>query len=341
MFGCRKIRGLIAESVYQDLVDPDRVKLERHTTTCPACREEAHALSAMVQRIPQVDVPLEKDLVPLLRARLREETASTAAPAGMGLRYAGALSFVLLAAFLGYAFLSGEPQNTPPVEVAKVSPLQPTLDAAVEMLVSNNFTGAYLALDKGLVDYPEDSLTGDARRMQADLAFSELRWYREALGAYETLRSQHWESFKDDRESKERLDLLAQARGADGAFRSLHALDEARLTGSFDGLEDVVSAYPTTFVASLAAKEMAILSVESEQPGNERVTDVFAMEAALDRCSHPSAIAQLQMELGSLLAVEAVDPARARALFQKVALSEIPELARLARISLSKLEEVD
>jgi hypothetical protein len=177
--------------------------------------------------------------------------------------------------------------------------------------------------------------------MQADLAFSKLRWYPEALDAYEALRAKHWESFKDDRESKERLDLLAQARGADSAFTSLHALDVARRDGSFERLETVVSGYPTTFVASLAAKEMAILSVELEQSSNEDVTDIFAMEKALDRCTHPAAIAQLKMELGSLLVIEANDPARARALFQEVAQSDNKKLAQFARASLSELNATD
>lgn len=341
MFKCRKVRGLIAESVYQELAETDRATLERHTATCGSCREEAHALSAMVERIPQSEVLLEQDLVPVLRARLREEAAQVVSPARWGLRYAGALACVLLAVVLGYVVVGGGPGvvDNEPLIVVTASPLERTLETAWDLAESNDFSGAYMALNQGLTDYSGDPLAGTAQRMQADLAFSKLRWYREALADYEALKRGHFASFKDDQESKERLDLLTQARGVDGAFASLHRLDEARRSESFDSYEDVVGDYPATFVASLAAKEMAVLAVHSEQAGNQTVTPVFAMETALARCSHPSAVAQLKMELGNLLAGEANDPTRARAVYQEVAQGDNEELAQLARISLSELED--
>ena len=73
MFSCRRVQGLIAESLYEDLQESDRALLERHLDSCEACRKEAETLGWLIERIPANPVLLDRDLLPGVRRRLAEE----------------------------------------------------------------------------------------------------------------------------------------------------------------------------------------------------------------------------------------------------------------------------
>lgn len=342
MLGCRKVRGLIAESLYEDLNPADRRVLEGHLARCPGCAEEAKAFGLLVSSIPAERAELDRDLVAALRGRL-DEGAPLGSRGGFRLAFAGLAAGVLGVVLTGYVAMVNLSAEPGPARVAVgdapealASPLQAGLEAGERLIAAGDFSKAYLVLSSAIEADPEDKDAGLAQLRLADLAFRELRWYPEAFDAYDVLRYRYGGVFRSETDNVTRLNLLDEARGTDGSFASLHALDAARLSEGFEDFERVVSGFPATYVASVAAADMARLSAD-RGPGAQGA-EADAMQAALEQCSDPVAIAQLKVELGHILRREEKGLTRAKALFEEVVESGHTVLARLARESLVELD---
>ena len=135
---------------------------------------------------------------------------------------------------------------------------------------------------------------------------------------------------------------LAEARKNN--YAGLEALDAAMRSASdpFQKLEQVIAIHPGTYVASVAAEEMARLVVEERRDLGEPIVAaslrLFAMETARQRCTNPVAVSQLDIEAGHICRDELGDFDKARTLYQEVAASGPTVLALAAQEALSALE---
>ena len=342
---CRKVRGLIAASVYGDLAQGEQVELEGHLASCPACRAQAAALERMTAAIPIEAPRLAEDLFPAIQRRLRETQAESAArQVWMPWRYAVPAGVcVALLVFISYVAVNRpalQDLETPSSEVAladELSPVQCALDEADRLAQQHDYTTAYRALKQAVDEYPDDASVAEAQLRRADIAFSVLKWYPEAYDDYEAIADRYPAVFASSAESIHRRDLLAEAREHD--YASLHALDAARRDGDnrFAQLEGVIGRYPGTFVASAAAEDMARVVAgmdTAKEGGPERLA---AMERARDKCTNAIAKRQLDLEVGHIYDREMNDPAKARECYDQVVKSDNSVLARLARQSLAEL----
>ena len=341
MWQCRKVRGLIAASVYDDLNDQERTLLDGHLASCAACRAEAEALENLAARIPDPNPRLDVDLVPILRRRLAET--------GMGpprrvWRYAltAAASIVVIAAISygvsGYLTIQDRAQPLVATSGASsTSPMGGALNEAARLAAGRDYPGAYRLLRQAVNATPDDPLAADAQERCAAIAFAELRWYPEAYTAYSSLAQRYPAAYPARPESIERLELLAEARAND--YAALYALDAARrgMGDQFAEYERVIARYPATFVAHLAASDMAGLVARDAPAAEAGHGGLAAMEYARERCTDPVAVAQLKVEVGHIYWKEMNNPEKARDLYNEVAASGNTVLARLAKDSLANL----
>jgi len=353
---CRKMRGLIAASVYGDLTRDEQLTLDGHLTSCPACRNESAAFVRMASAIPVKAAELDRDLVSAVRRRLREpETGRSvriawrfAAPLGVAAALFVIISYVAMTHYSHQGDLrrqadaSGDKGLQPLVQPVvlqadDVSPVQCALTEADRLARYHDYTNAYRALKQSVDESPDDPLAGDAQLRRADIAFSLLRWYPEACEDYELLADRYPAVFVNSVESIRRRDLLAEARERD--YASLHALDAALRSSDnqFAQLERVIGRYPGTFVASSAAEDMARLVAGEDAAAGEASARLAAMERARDRCTNVIAKRQLNLEVGHIYQREMNDPAKAVECYNEVIENDNAVLAQLAKQSLAEL----
>lgn len=344
---CRKMRGLLAASVYGDLTDDERRTLEGHLASCPACRNEAAGLARVSAAIPIRTPKLDRDLMPALRRSIREEK-----PQGIRIsfpwRFAAplaAVASIVLISYVGLLGFGGRGVRSMPVAALQPrvdaspvedSPVQCALTEADRLAGFHDYTGAYRTLKQAVDEHPDSPLAADAQLRRADIAFNALKWYPEAYDDYELLADRYPSHFANSAECIRRRDLLAEARDRD--FASLHALDAAQRSSDsqFAQLETLIGRYPGTFVASAAANEMARLASgdNSAVDGSGRLA---AMERARDHCTSVVAKRQLDLEVGRIYQRDINDPDKARACFNQIISNDNTALAQLARQSLSEL----
>lgn len=344
MFGQDRIRGLMAQAVYEELEPADRDALNSALANSESLRAEAQALGLLVERIPQETPEFTGDLLPAVRAGILEESAAFSLKKVHRIAAFAALALVLSG--VGYVIAMRPPVAQAP-SVAKSpasSELQSPLDMAIlqaeSLILERQYQKAYVTLSRALEADDQDPRTGETRQLMADLAYSELKWYPEAYANYEALRVRHRAEFQAKLEKNLlQINLLEEARGRDGSYASLLALDRARRDESISDLEELLANYPATYVASLAAEEMAALSAHLDGLQQGGVDwQVAAMESALARTTNPVARDQLKIEIGHLVSREMEDAERARALYEEVAESGITAVAELAQNSLERLE---
>jgi len=355
---CRNVRGLIAASLYDDLTEAERTLLDGHLASCAACRAELDTLRKLTDCMADSVPPLDCDLLPAVRRRMAqletEEDGGGRKRMGRGLPFIlHPSSFILPRWRLGFAaaaclaviaFVSysvyGPSISNPKSQISnlksQISPTATALDQAALLAKNRDFTGAFRLLKQAVQTHPDDPMAAEAQLRYADIAFSELHWYPEAHDAYNTLWKNYFSVFSASPESQDRFDLLDQCRDKD--YAPLYALDAARrgTDDQFAQLEKVVARYPATFVAHLAANDMAQLAAEAALPAAD--TRVLAMERARDRCTDPVAVAQLKVELGQIYWKELNNPGKARDFFHEVAQSDNVVLAQLAKDALAGLK---
>ena len=342
---CRQIRGLLAAAVYDDLGPGERLALDGHLASCPACRIEAESLKTFTTRIPISQPQLDMELLPGVRRKLRVVPAARRRPVW---RYAMVASFCIVIMAVGIGFILQQSSiQVPRVPEAKAandpdpSPIYRAIQEAAILADNRDYTKAYTVLKQVVEENADDPAAGEAQLKRADLAFSMLHWYPEACEDYESLAQYYPAVFRSSPEGIARLDVLAEARKHD--FASLYALDAARrgTVNAFAQLERVVARYPATFVASAAAEDMAhLVAREAGVPEGEN-PHLAAMACARDRCADVTAKEQLQLEVAHIYRRELKDPAKARELYTEVSSTENTVLAQLARKSLAELEASD
>lgn len=343
MFGRNRIRGLMAQAIYEELEPVERKELDRALDRSPKLRTEAEALGLLSERIPSEEVTLDRDLGPSIMAQLQDPLPQSnprtlhlvTSIAALGLVLSGVLYMIIAKPPIAQAPQIAE---APTALQEDASALQVMIARAESMMRGRNFSKAYVTLAESLDAVEADPLSGAARQLMADLAYEELQWYPEAYANYNALRLNDNEEFQLQPDNLMRLNLLDESRVRDINYSSLHALDAARLHESFEDMEGVLARYPTTYVASLAAEEMARLSLDREDANSSSNWRLAGMEAALGNVSDPVARDQLKIEIGHLAYRELNDPDRARALYEEVAQGGHTLLADLARSSLEGLK---
>ncbi|MDX9973605.1 MAG: zf-HC2 domain-containing protein [FCB group bacterium] len=337
MMGCRKIRGLIAASAYEELAEAERRALDRHLAACEACRAESEMLARVAAKIPKGTPELGIDLGPRLRARLAEEREARTAPRwGWGKLYAyGAVAAVVA---LLFAFQAGLVQ-VGPNGVSVASGLSKDIDEARTLLAAHDYSGAYELLSRGVVEHPEAAGAADAQMMLANLAF-ERRWYDRADQAYQALMTRYSDAVQlvpaaDRAVILERWNMLDEGRKTKYAL--LQELDRARSDGGFEAYENVVAQAPTSYAAQTAVREMVAMA---GAPGSPQDV-VTAMQSVRAQCRNPIAVAKLDLEIGLTAWRDLRDVGLARDSLRKVESGGEPVLAQRAREALSEIAAVN
>jgi len=322
--------------VYNDLDGEERARLEAHMAACSACRAEADSLKRVVALTPAAAPELERDLLPVLRARLAEARAAKSAVAW---RWAAVAACALLAGLVAYsvAVRTPEPMST----VAEASPLDEVLDECARLMDARDYGQVASLLARAIEEHPRAPRAAEAQLLQAKVAFENLQWYPEACAAYQALAERYPGQFQASPESIRRRDVLVEAARDD--FEPLYALDTAKQAGdeAFARLEAVVARYPGTFVASLAADNMAELACPDRETSEGRNHRLVAMTEARARCTDPVAMVQLTLEMGHICWEELSDFQQARAFYTEAADNDHTVLAQreLAQDSLRNLPQ--
>jgi hypothetical protein len=343
MLGCRRIRGLIAASAYEELDAADRRAFERHVAVCTACRVEAADFARVVAKIPRTTLDPGIDLVPRLRARLAEERATYRPPVRRwNLVYAGgALAAVLVCALAiqaGWLPLKPQSQGT---LTASSSVMARTVEEAKGLLAAHNYNGAYDLLSKGVAQHAADPAAASAQMMLADLAF-ERHWYDRADEAYKTLMTRYSDAVQtvpaaERARIMDRWNMLDEGRKT--RYALLQELDRAGMMtdGAFEKYEGVVAQAPDSYVARQAVRNMVALAAGNTPAGSPQDV-VTAMQNARTRCKHPIAVAKLDLEIGLTAWHDLKDLNLAQDALRKVGKSSEPVLAQRAREALAEIQ---
>ena len=294
MLSCWRLRGTLAAAVYGETTPDEQRRLNAHLEACPRCRERQSAFVALTGALGVSHAELDRDLSPMIMRTVAEMRKGRRTQ-NVGLAWAGMAVAVTALVVFAMPYLRVQHESVPVVARAAIvtlSPVEQAMDQAGEMADKRDFASAYRILDRAVNTHPDDSAVAEAKCRGADIAFAELHWYAEARDDYEELAKQFPARFRDDPNAVARRDLLAEAQEQD--FAALYALDAARRhsADAFAQLEQVVGRYPGTFVASLAARDMAELSLA----GAATPDRVKGFMAARDRCKDPVARAQLSMD---------------------------------------------
>lgn len=337
MKGCRQSKGLIAESLYQTLGSEDQIFLDNHVRVCVTCKDDLESLGELVSAIPAEKVALTYDLTPTIIAR----TMSAArAPRQFPLLWTGlgAVAALLIALATPFSPLRlFEDQGIRLETPAPTTPIQLALNRSGALATEGNFTGAYLVLNETYDNHTEDEASIELLQSMADLAYTDLKWYPEAYDVLLLIRNQHYDAFRNDEQSIFRLNLLDEARGPANRFRALLALDQARSADSFEDYEQVIQKFPATYTASVAAAEMAQTLAIDQQDDSAPTNLIQVMASAIEQCTNPIAVSQLQLELAHLYRSQPDKTSEARALYEEVTESDSLLLASRARQSLMLL----
>lgn len=342
IWDCRKARGLAAQAIYEPLSEADLQALEAHTAKCAACRAEVAAISAFARRMEPGRAELDFDLLPRVRARL----ADSVPPKSVRIRWqlaSAVMACLVVFSLIGVQAFLYEAQPQAGSSMAATSPasaLAPVLDEVARRLEQRQYSAAFMMLQQAVEAHPEDPRAGEAEAQLADIAWTHLKWYPEAHTAYERLVADHPSVYSASPVSIERRNLLAEAKRFN--YWPLNELDAARnsTSGALAQFERVMARYPGTYVASLAAREMAdslSTALTTPEGANPRV---LAMQTARERCTDPIAGTQLDLELGHLCR-EMNDPDRARDFYTRAAEGGNGAVAELARNSLAGLAVAD
>jgi tetratricopeptide (TPR) repeat protein len=346
MFGRRKFEALMAEALHGGLSDKDTGRLESHLARKPEARTEYETLREFIISIPKDPVEPPMDLLPGVRARLdayRPSRWRRAAPAGIGVAIA--------AASIAVALIPYSSPEAPPVQTSSIMGHLAEADA---LAYQKKYATAAEVLRTAVAASPSDPmavraqvrLAEMANRQQAlaDRRFETPGRYAAAYEAYRTLQRSFPKTFASNAQNVQRLDLLDEARHV--RYASLERLDAARRkrTGVVEALEEVIAAYPSapgssapSLVASLAAEEMVNHLAQDADIADSPAPKLKALETARAQCSHPLALAQIEVAIGRYHLEDRGDPTAARRWAEQALERPDPMAVALAQDFLAQL----
>jgi len=329
----------LAQALYEDLEDEEKQAFHNALAESPDLQAEFRALRELVDSVPMQSPTPEQSLWPGVSERLERPRRVVPLLPRWGL---AAAAFVLVGIGVLYWIAVHPPAAVAPgIEVAE-EPSEPTIESdalapvmreAAALAETRRYPEAYTLLAEAATEAQGDPAAAHVVQAMADLAFEELQWYPEAFMGYDALRRDYVAQFEAESHNFLRLNMLDEARDADGDYPALHELDAARRRRDFGAYERVVARYPATYVASVAANEMAALAgVEANDPAGR----VRAMELAAARSTNPVAKAQLRLETAHRIRDDLQHSDRARSMYEQIANSGITRIAEAAQ---SELDE--
>jgi hypothetical protein len=334
----------MVEALYDDLDAEEREAFEHALASSPKDREEYEALKRLVAEIPDESPGLPRTIWPDVAERL--ESRRIGFPILPHWAVAAAAFIVVGGGVLYWIAMYSPAAVAPGVEVAAgpQSPGElddrygPVLLDAAELAESRRYAEAYTLLAEAVADVKSDPAAAPVVQAMADLAFDQLQWYPEAFAGYDALRRDHVPQFEAVEHNFLRLNMLDEARDADGDYPALHELDAARRRNEFGDYERLVARYPATYVASIAADDMAALVQAREDLADDSKGRVRAMRLAAMQATNPVAKAQLQLEAAHRIRTDLQDTDRAREMYENLANSGITRVAEAAQAELEEWE---
>lgn len=338
----RKLEGLLAASLYESLPENERNELGRALERSADLRRDAETLRRLSDSIPTDAPTLDVDLVPLLHARLAHMPQPERGKTRFVLATACIAFMVVVAATVfrsDYADPAAPAPGSSSVAGGPPSLLSQAIREADRCIAENQPGRAYEILVAGVKAQPGDPQIQDAQLRLADLAF-ELARYEEALAAYDKLVAIYYRSGGAEPAQHrvvQRRELLAEAARDD--FRPLDAIAIAMRgrDDAIEGLEQVITDNPGTFVADLAAESMGYALMEEIQADDVQTAYLLGMESARTRCESPEAIALLDLKIGDLYRDDFRDFTAAEQYYRKAESSEAPVVAKRATDALGSL----
>jgi len=328
MSNCRNVQGAMAAALYEALGPDEQHALETHLQSCSACRSEFEELQVLTAMVPADPVSFEGNLLPAVRASLREAPLRQRRWAwSMFALVFSPLVFVL--GLFSYFNVVSIQEITPVAEAP--SPADQVLDEVGALIAADDVPAAMAALVQARDHADSVEQAGRYELEMANLEFDSFRSYADAYDRYNRVRSQYGTTWTQSEPwVKVRYDLLFEAREA--GFEALYQIDSARSQGEtgMPILEQVMARYPGRFVAREALSTMVAL-VDGE--------GVDALENVKSQCTNPVAVAQLDVHLGERYWAERLNPELGRQLLQGVAGSAYEVPAKMAKDTLARLEQ--
>lgn len=340
----KKIKALIAQSLYEELSVADRRALEVALNEDESLCREAEALQALKDAIPVEPVQFEGDLRPAVMDAIHRPDGRSRRAFHIPHAVLVAAAFVLVAGGVIYWIAAHPPAAVAPglAQQDGGETPEPALAAAMDradrLAGDREYARAYAVLAEAVARSPRDERAAAAYQRMADLAFEELQWYAEAFDGYDTLRRRYAARFRNEPENFLRLNVLDETRGPAGDYAALRELDAAVREGTFGALESVVARHPATYVGSMAADRLAQHVAEEQGFAPEGEQKLRAMRMAQRQSRNPVVKTQLKLESAHLMQTQLGNDSGARKIYEEVANGSITVLAKLAEKRLAELE---
>jgi len=339
MLGHREdFEALAAAVCYEPLTAEEQARFDAYCAKHPDWQAEAEELLVFSRSIPVPEAEYQGNLLPVVRAELAAGSRWK-----WWLRQAwvplGAVCFIAVLAAYG-AWGPGEldgyaaPEAVAADEGGQVAAILARVDEAYE---NRDFGEALLLLEGAVESFAGDPQIGTAQARLADLYFAGLQRYDAAYASYERLRREHPAVWNDHPEAIRRFNLLTETRSRD--FEALHALDAAAENPTpFEEYERVIAQNPNSLVAMEAINRMrdSVGALASRDDGG--AIEVASLELVRKHCTHPAAIAQVNLALGDGYLRHLDDREAARRLFAETAAQGQGELAAAANEALARLD---
>lgn len=319
--------ALLAKALYDELDGDERGRVDALLAQDVELAEEFAAMRGMVERIPAERPDYLPDLSRSVMASL-DKRRHTWWPMA-------AAAALVLSVVVGLGVVRNTPVDAPaPVVASEVEQLFASVEAQREI---RDYASAYRLLEGRLADLSPDEQAQAVQRM-AEVAYEDLQWYPEAMKRYRELRTEYFAAFQADHDNIYRLSVLEESAGTNQDFAPLVALASASESESLPELEQVMTRYPGSVVAKLAAAEASRVAAKGYGLDGTATSRLAALERALDESKHPVVRAHLQLAAADLAHDELSDEERARPLYLAVLRSGVPGLETQARTALAALD---
>ena len=338
----RKMRGVLAASLYEPPEADEKARLDRALAGDAAFRAEADELR-LVRGAVRLEAPeFTGDLSGIVRRRLEEQRAVPVRnpwlrhPAASVAFASLVVAVVALTPLLRDGSGKDGAARQPESVITAAAPAAIPLSEACNLIEAHDPAGARRLLDGALAAHPDDPMAGDAQALLADIEFSQFQRYPEAFAAYDHLRTAYPRAFMSSPASVERYNLLSEVK--DHNYEPLYALDVARnnRVDGFRQYERVLSQYPATMVAALAMDGMRA-SLDEGMAQKSPETMARSLETVRGRCTDPAAIAQINLALGTVYNDGLHNAELARTCFTQALASPHQTVSARAREALARL----
>lgn len=336
----REAAPMIAQELYEPLSPEDEQRLDELCRLFPKLNQERHSLKKVRKALVLSEDNWQGDLLPAIHEKLAVSRGGYRHTRRAN-AYVFAFSLVILFSLALYGLFMLSDQNDTFAPVAgQISPRADTPlsrlgQDACDMVALGEAERASELLAQAIQEYPADPYHADALLTLADIEYTYLQRYERAYEVLKLLERDHRDIFNRNWDHDKRVRLLSAA--LPDAFTPIRELESAaRSENPLQGYEQVLAEYPDKIWADEALHSMTRLIARH---ANAYPTDTIqVLQQLRSVCTHPVALARIDLELGNYYCDSLDDLERARTHYAEAAASRNFALSAKAQEALARLD---